>query len=88
MRTTALILLGLAVVGAVAMERWNRALEAAVALPAPTPRRHPSIPGSLTPKPVPFRRIPLVVELPYAAVGMTTSVARTIRGILDGRRSS
>lgn len=88
MKTTALILLGLAAVGVIAMERWNRQLEAAVALPAPTMRRHPSIPGSLTPKPVPFRRIPLAVELPYVAIGLTTSVARTIKGLLDGRSSS
>jgi hypothetical protein len=88
MRTTALALLGLAVVGAIAMERWNRQLEAAVALPAPTLRRHPSIPGSLAPKPVPFKRIPLVIELPYVAIGLTTSVARTIKGLLDGRSSS
>jgi hypothetical protein len=58
----------LAIIGGVTFNQFNRRLEAACALP-------------VTPQPT-FRRIPLPLELAYVTVGLTASVARTIRKAL------
>lgn len=65
MKTLAIIGGLLAIVGGVTFTQFNRRLEAACALPAA--------------KPAPFKRIPLPLELAYVTIGVTASVARTIR---------
>lgn len=72
MRTAALLLAGLVAAGVVYMRRWNRQLEAAVALPAPLDEIQ-QLPGEALDKLAPEPRH-VIVRLPRRAMTDTRKI--------------